>query len=84
MVDYVLGQVERYQKLIQKYEKKYGMRYDHFSQYLKERAKRLKTDPSLHNTFMVEEEDALEWKMATEMLQSWLGMRDMIHHEPIE
>ncbi len=75
MRDYILNQIHHYQRKIKKFEKKYKMNYDLFNQYLKERAKKVVLDKSLHQPFMVEEEDALEWKVATEMLESWLGLR---------
>ncbi|MFQ6116283.1 MAG: hypothetical protein ACE5NG_19675 [bacterium] len=81
MTDYVLHQIEHYRDLVQKYEKKYGMKYAQFNHYLKERAKKLEKDSSLHKTFMTEEENALEWKIATEMLESWLGLREKLDHE---
>jgi hypothetical protein len=31
--------------------------------------------PALNRAVMVEEEDALDWKIAREMLQSWLGLQ---------
>ncbi len=74
MTDYVLRQIEHYRSIVQQYERKYGMNYAQFNKYLGERAKRLRADPSLHQSYMLEEEDALEWKIATEMLESWLGL----------
>ena len=62
------------QKKIKKFEKKYGMNYLQFSKYLKERAQKLPSNTSLHKNFMLEEEDALDWKIAAEMMQSWLGL----------
>jgi len=79
--DYVLRQIKHYRNTVKKYERKYGMRYGQFTQYLGERAKNLLSDNALHKRFMSEEDDALEWKMATEMLESWLGLREKIHHE---
>ena len=51
------------------------MNYRHFNEYLMERAKKVVSDRSLHQALMMEEEDALDWKIATEMLESWLGMK---------
>jgi len=52
------------------------MTYEQFSAYLKSRSKTLVTtpDPVLSQAVM-KEEDALDWKIATEMLQSWLGLQ---------
>lgn len=74
MADYILNQIERHRKIIRKFEKKYGMNYLQFSKYLKERAQKLPSNTSLHKNFMLEEEDALDWKIAAEMMQSWLGL----------
>ena len=51
------------------------MKYAQFDDYLAERAKKLANDPASQKRFMLEEEDALDWKVATEMLESWLGLR---------
>lgn len=75
MTDYVLRQIEHYRNRIKRFEKKYGMKYDQFSAYLKERAQKADADPSVSKKFMQEEEDALEWKIALEMLESWLGLQ---------
>ncbi len=75
MSEYVLHQIEHYRNVLQEYEKKYGMNYVQFNGYLEARAKKLENDSSLHEALMIEEEDALEWKIATEMLESWLGLR---------
>ena len=75
MLDYILHQIHHYQSKIKKFEKKYNMDYHYFNQYLKERAKKVVSDKSLHQSFMLEEEDALDWKIATDMLESWLGLK---------
>jgi hypothetical protein len=59
----------------EKFEKKYSMKYAQFGEYLKERAKKLANDPASQKRFMLEEEDSLDWKVANEMLESWLGPR---------
>jgi len=80
--DYILRQIVRYQETIDNLEQKYGMDYDQFIQYLKQRTALLQSTniPSeqrqpLNQAVMLEEEDALEWKIAREMLQSWLGLK---------
>ncbi len=75
MLDYILHQIHHLQGKIKKFEKKYKMNYRHFNEYLMERAKKVVSDRSLHQALMMEEEDALDWKIATEMLESWLGMK---------
>ena len=73
--DYILRQIVRYQETIDNLERKYGMDYDRFIQYLKQRAALLQSTgvapeqrQSLNQAVMLEEEDALEWKIAREML----------------
>jgi len=75
MADFVPHQIEHYRSVVRKFEKKYGMEYFRFNQYLKERATKLSNNSSLHKSFMLEEEDALDWKIASEMLESWLGLK---------
>lgn len=75
MAHHILHQIEHYRAIVEKFEEKYGMRYSQFTAYLQERAKQLAGQPALHKKFMLEEEDALDWKIATEMLESWLGLR---------
>ena len=80
--NYVLEQIQRFQGIIAELEAKYGMSYQQFSRYLAQRADLLESGTlspeqaqSLGRAVMDEEEDALEWKIAREMLQSWLGLR---------
>jgi hypothetical protein len=75
MLDYTLHHIEHYQEIIRKFEQKYGMNYDQFNKYLSEHAKKVGSDIQLQKRIMTEEEDALDWKIATEMLESWLGLR---------
>jgi hypothetical protein len=85
--DYILRQIVRYQETIDNLERKYGMDYDQFNQYLKQRAALLQSTgvspeqrQSLNQAVMLEEEDALEWKIAKEMLQSWLGLKGKVEN----
>ena len=75
--EYVLRQVERYRIIIEAMESKHGMSYAQFDAYLRSRAARLqeRQEPALNRAIMAEEEDALEWKIASEMLLSWLGLQ---------
>jgi len=61
------------------------MNYQQFRQYLRERSELLvKDDLSdekrqiLGKAVMVEEDDLLDWKVAREILESWLGLRQEI------
>lgn len=85
--DYILRHIVRYQETIDSLERKYGMDYDQFIQYLKQRAALLQSTrvspeqrQSLNQAVMLEEEDALEWKIAREMLQSWLGLKSEVEN----
>lgn len=75
MIDYTLHQVGHYQEIIRKFEQKYGMNYGQFNKYLSEHARKVGSDKQFEKRIMIEEEDALDWKIATEMLESWLGLR---------
>ena len=79
---YVLRQIQRFQEVITRLETKYGLTYQQFNYYLQQRSALLDSGElspeqarSLGQEIMAEEEDALEWKIAQEMLQSWLGLR---------
>ena len=74
--DYVLRQIERYRTAIENLQARHGMTYEQFEAYLKARSALLATSPSpaLNQAVMAEEEDALDWRIAREMLQSWLGL----------
>lgn len=74
--DYVLRQIERYRALEESYQARYGMTYEQFDEYLRARAHTLSEspNPALNQAIMAEEEDALDWKIAREILQSWLGL----------
>ncbi len=78
--DYVLRQIERHRAAIERLQTKYGMNYEQFNAYLKSRSATLGTapNPALGKAVMREEEDALDWKIATEMLQSWLGLQSEV------
>lgn len=75
--DYVLRQVERYRTVTESLQAKYGMTYEQFEAYLKSRSATLSLspNPTLNQAVIAEEEDALDWKVAREMLQSWLGLQ---------
>ena len=77
ITDYILHKIHHYQSIIHKFEKKYGMNYFHFNKYLAERATNLSNKSSLHKQLMLEEEDALDWMIAAEMLESWLCEKKM-------
>jgi hypothetical protein len=75
--DYVLRQIERYRAIDESLQAKYGMTYVQFEAYLRSRSTTLAATPDvkLNQAVMLEEEDAHDWKIAREMLQSWLGLQ---------
>jgi len=75
--DYVLRQIERYRAVDDRLQTKYGMTYEQFEAYLQSRSDALATapDPALNQAVMMEEEDGADWKLAREMLHSWLGLQ---------
>ena len=78
---FILGEIDEYREQIASLEKRYGMSFEQFSAYLKERSSLL-TDGQLElqhrkriaQAVMTEEEDWLDWKVAREFLESWLGL----------
>ena len=78
--DYVLHQVEKYRAVDDRLCAKYGMTYEQFEAYLKSRSATLAAAPAvaLNQAVMLEEEDAHDWKIAREMLTSWLGLQSEV------
>jgi len=83
--DYLLREVARRRREIKRFENTYGMDFQQFSAYLHERSILLaKGDLSpeqrqaLGRAIMREEDDWLDWKVAQEMLDSWLGLRQEV------
>lgn len=83
--DYVLRQVKALQSEIRKFERKYGMDFQQFQQYLRERSallesKSLPADQceALGAAVMQEEDDWLDWKTALELFANWVGLRQEI------
>lgn len=75
--DYVLRQIERYRATEMAFQARYGMTYEQFDDYLRARSAILskKPNPALNQAVMLEEDDALDWKIARDMVQSWLGLQ---------
>jgi hypothetical protein len=79
---YILRQIAVLQRELVRFERKYGMRFEQFSEYLHERSMLLETGKlspeqrqALGRAIMQEEDDWLDWKVSKEMLESWLGLR---------
>lgn len=79
--EYVLRQIDRYRSRITAYEERYGMPFEHFSAYLRERSTLLVSKvldsaerETVARAVMAEEEDWLDWKIARDFLTGWLGL----------
>ena len=80
--EYILRQISRLRQEINRFERKYSMRYEQFRDYLHERSVLLKSGTlsaeerrTLGQAIMQEEDDCLDWKANQEMLDSWIGIR---------
>ena len=75
--DYVLRQIERYRAVDARLRAKYGMTYDQFDAYLQSRSATLTAAPNvaLNQAVMLEEEDSQDWRIARDLLTSWLGLQ---------
>ena len=64
--DYLLRQIERYRAVETALQARYGMTYEQFDDYLRARSGilRKKPNPALNQAIMIEEDDALDWKVA--------------------
>lgn len=83
--EYVLHQIDTLQRELARFERKYGMRFEQFVEYLHERSVLLEEgefSPEqrqvLGQAVMQEEDDWLDWKASREMLGSWLGLRQEV------
>ena len=85
--DYIVRQIGNLKREITRFERKYGMTSDHFKAYLHERSELIekgnlssKEHQILAQVVMQEEDDWLDWKVAKEMLESWIGLRQEAIH----
>jgi hypothetical protein len=85
MREYVLRQISALRRKTGRFERKYGMRFQQFSDYLHERSVLLekgelsaKQRQALGQAIMQEEDEWLDWKSAQEMIESWIGLRQEI------
>ena len=78
--DYTLQKIARHQAVIEHLQKKYGMSYAQFEAYLAARSSTLAAASSLQlsQALMEEEDDALDWKIAQDMLTQWLGLQSEV------
>ncbi len=83
--EYILRHIEESSAQIKQYQRKYGMPFQRFDEYVHERSVLL-TSPALSveqrkvlgKAIMREEDDWLEWKAVQEMLESWLGLQQEV------
>ena len=75
MRDYILRQIASLQQQVKRFERKYGMSFRRFNDYLHARSEMLTADSlkeeerrKLGQAVMQEEDDWLDWKAAQEML----------------
>lgn len=83
--EYLLAEIARRRREVKRFERTYGLDFQQFSAYLHERSALLaKGDltseqrQALGQAIMQEEDDWLDWKVAQEMLESWLGLRQEV------
>lgn len=83
--EYVLHKIAALRRKVGRIERKYGMRFQQFGEYLHERSVLLERGDlsteqrqALGQAIMQEEDDWLDWKAAQGMLESWLGLRQEV------
>ena len=83
--EYILQQISALRQELANLEHKYGMRFEQFAEYLHERSVLLEEGElspeqrqTLGRAIMQEEDDWLDWKVAQEMLENWLGLRQEV------
>jgi hypothetical protein len=82
VLDRILREIDRYRGRIDALAERYGMPFEQFSAYLKARSALL-SDGQLEasqkrvvaQAIMSEEEDWLDWKIARDFLEAWLGLK---------
>jgi len=82
VMDFVLRRIDHYRDRIAVLEKRYGMSFEQFGAYVKERSALLSNGQlgpeekkKIAQAVMLEEEDWLEWKIARDFLTGWLGLK---------
>ena len=89
--DYMVRQIAALQREMGRFERKYGMPFERYGEYLHERSVLLPSGRDgvpmegdklsaeqrqvLGRAIMKEEDDWLDWKVTKEMLEGWLGLR---------
>lgn len=82
VADFILCQIDESRAKIAGLESRYSMSYERFNAYLKERSSLLITGQfgpeqrkKVAQAVMQEEENWLDWKIAHDSLQDWLGLQ---------
>ena len=80
--EYILRQIDILRRKAGRFERKHGMRFQQFNEYLHERSELLEKSNlsaeqrrKLSQAIMQEEDDLLDWKVANELMESWIGIR---------
>ena len=83
--EYILRQIDSLRRKIGRFERKYGMRFQQFCDYLHKRSVLLEKSKVsaeqrqvLALAIMQEEDDWLDWEVAQEMIESWIGLQQEI------
>ncbi len=78
--EFILRQIKHHRAVAERLQVKYAMTFEQFEAYLMSRSATLAAAPNpvLNQAIMQEEEDALEWKAANEMLKAWLGLQSEV------
>jgi len=86
MRDFILRQITARRRELGRFERKYGMSFDQFGEYLHARSMLLEMGglspeqrQNLGQIVMQEEDDWLDWKATKEMLESLLGLGNEVH-----
>lgn len=79
--DYILKQITGLRRQIGRFERNTGMHFEQFNDYIHDRSVLLETSNlpaeqrlNLNRDIMRDEDTWLDWKVANEMLDSWLGI----------
>lgn len=83
--EYLWRQISELQRKNEQFSHQYGMAFSQFGEYLHARSVLLQSEELsleqrqlLGRAVMQEEDDWLDWKVAIEMLENWLGIRQEV------
>lgn len=82
---YIVNQLGELQQRNDAFKRKYRMEFESFGDYLHERSELLRRDAlspeerqAIGRAIMQEEDDWFDWKVALEMLDAWIGIRQEV------